>query len=96
MCCDLTSAAAHRTFGSEARLYARGCGLKADTEPCGAMFPHGAALAGLQMLRAALTDCLLSYGGLARGAMFYVRRNVVCGKLTWVVAWNVLHMPAIT
>ena len=78
--------------GSDARLLARGCGLKADTEPCGTRFSSRCCSRESEMLRAALTDCLLSYGSMARGAMSYVRRNVVCGKSrTWVVARKALH-----
>ena len=55
--------------GSDARLLARGCGLKADTEPCGTRFSSRCCSRWSDMPRAALTDCLLSYGTMARGAM---------------------------
>ena len=55
--------------GSDARLRARGCGLKADTEPCGTRFSSRCCSRESEMPRTALTDCLLSYGSMARGAM---------------------------
>src|SRR5687768_9107952 len=76
-CCGWRSAGRTGPYRTDTRLLARGCGLKADTEPCGMRFSSRCCCRGSESLRAALTDCLLSYRSMARGAMIFVRRSLV-------------------